>query len=384
LNEKTYKVMLLALLLVLSGATSLLVTRAQQSGSPPPLSSATRDKVLRYIRQRFGVADDVHLTLSPLRKTYAPDFYEATVTVDDGKKKADQPLLISKDSRFLILGGFIDLTQGTNAEMVQRIREAFKLPESVKLSVGSFHHSASPDFQEGTMTADDGKAKQPRPVLLSKDGKHLILSEIFDLGVDLQQQALHTISLRNAPTQGPANAPVTIVEYADLQCPMCAKMQAFLENQLIPRYGNKVRVVFKEFPLPMHDWSLTAAIGCQCAYELNPASYVPLRSAIFRSQASINITNVRDMVLNYGEQAGADRVKLAACLDAKASWPRVNADHEEGNRVNVVSTPTAFVNGKMIVGLPSAETYFQAVDEALKAPPDVRAEARKAPQKDKK
>jgi protein-disulfide isomerase len=129
---------------------------------------------------------------------------------------------------------------------------------------------------------------------------------------------------------------------------------------------------------------LTAAIGCQCAYELNQASYVPLRSAIFRSQASINITNVRDTVLNYGEQAGADRVKLAACLDAKASWPRVNADHEEGNRVNVVSTPTAFVNGKIIVGLPSPETYYQAVDEALKAPPDVRAEARKAPQKDRK
>jgi protein-disulfide isomerase len=323
---------------------------------------------LKYIRQRFGVADEVQLTIGPLQKTYAPDFWEANVLVDDGKKKAEQQILISKDSRYLIVGGSIDLNQNSDKEMIQRIRELYKVPDSVKLTMGSFHHSTSPDFQEGSLTADDGKTKQPRPVLLSQDGKHLILSEVFDLGVDLQKQALRILSTRNAPAQGPANAPVTIVEFADLQCPMCAKLHDFFENQLLTRYGNKVRVVFKEFPLiGLHDWSLTAAIGCQCAYELNPTSYVPLRTAIFRSQPVINIANVREMVLNYGEQAGADRVKLAACMDAKATLPRVNADREEGKRVNVDRTPTAFINGKMIVSLPSPETYYQAVDEALGA-----------------
>jgi len=133
---------------------------------------------------------------------------------------------------------------------------------------------------------------------------------------------------------------------------------------VVPRYGNKVRVVFKEFPLPMHEWSLTAAIACQCAYEINPASYVPLRSAIFRNQALINITNVRETLLSYGEQAGLERVKLAGCLDAESAYPRVQRDLAEGKRVNVDRTPTLFLNGRMIVGLPD-EAFFQAIDQAL-------------------
>ena len=158
---------------------------------------------------------------------------------------------------------------------------------------------------------------------------------------------------------------MTIVEYADLECPTCARMNEFLETKVVPRYGNKVRIVFKEYPLPMHDWSLTAAIANQCAYEINPASYVPLRTAIFRNQQLINITNVRETVLSYGEQAGLDRVKLAGCLDAKSSYPRIQRDMAEAKRIDVNQTPTVFINGRMMVGLPSEEAYFQAIDEAL-------------------
>ena len=203
-------------------------------------------------------------------------------------------------------------------------------------------------------------------MLLTRDGKHLIVGELYNLAVDPKQQALRTISLQDEPTQGPADAPVTIVEYADLECPTCARMHEFLETQVLPRYGNKVRVVFKEFPLPMHDWSLTAAIACQCAYEMNPASYVPLRTAIFRNQQLINITNLRDTVLSYGEQAGVDRVKLAGCLDAKSSLPRIQRDMAEAKRINVNQTPTLFINGRMMVGLPSEDAYFQAIDAALR------------------
>ena len=72
------------------------------------------------------------------------------------------------------------------------------------------------------------------------------------------------------------------------------------------------------------------------------------------------------MLLAYGEQAGVDRVKLAACIDAKSSMPRVSAYSAEGKRVDVDRTPTSFINGKKVVGLDSPESYFQAVDEALR------------------
>jgi len=333
------------------------------------ISDATRNKILTYIRERFGVPDTVKLSVGELHTSpLAPGFNEAMVIVDDGKKPAAQPVLVSKDSHYLIVippNGNIELHQTSNEEMVQRIRETFKTPATVKLSLGGFKPSPAPDFEQGTLSMDNGSAKQDRVVLLTRDGKHLIMGELYNLTVNLQQQALRTISVHDEPTQGPSTAPVTIVEYADLQCPTCARVHEFLETQVLPRYGKKVCVVFKEYPLPMHDWSLTAAIACQCAYEINPSSFVPLRTAIFRNQQFINITNLRETLLSYGEQAGVDRVKLAGCLDAKSSYPRIQRDLAEGKRVNVDRTPTLFINGKMLIGLPSDDAFFQAVDAAL-------------------
>jgi protein-disulfide isomerase len=348
------------------------LTRAEPAAQEGAgLNDAARDRILTYIRERFGVPDNVKLSLGPLHtSTVASGFNEAIVTVDNGTKQAVQPVLISKDRHYLIVippNGGIQLSQKSEAEMAQRVRDAFKIPADTKVSVGDFKRSPSPDFQVGTLTIDNGKQpKRDNSVLLSRDGKYLIVSELLNLAIDPREQALHTISLHDEATQGPADAPVTIVEYADLECPTCARMNDFLETQVVPRYGNKVRIVFKEYPLPMHDWSRTAAIACQCAYEINPASYVPLRSAIFRNQQLINITNVRETLLNYGEQAGLNRVQLAGCLDAESSYPRVQRDMAEAKRIDVSQTPTSYINGKIIIGLPSEQAYFQAIDQALR------------------
>jgi len=337
----------------------------------PALSEATREKILRYIHERFGVADATKLTVGEVRDSFAPNFFQVSIVSDDPKDpkgKHDQPAWVSKDSRYLLLGNLFEVSDASSAEMIRRVREAFKVPENVKLTLGSFHASHVADFQTTTLTIDNGKGPQERKVLLASDGKHAILGDIYPLDVDLQKQALHGLTVGNSPTQGPANAPVTIFEFADLQCPTCALLHQFLETQLLPRYGNKVRVVFKEFPLVgIHDWSPTAAVACQCAYEMNPSTFVPIRTAIFRSQQSINITNVRDTLLNFGEQAGLDRVKLSACIDAKSTWPRIEADLAEGKKLNVASTPTSFINGRMLVGIGSQDGYLQTVDEALRA-----------------
>ena len=96
------------------------------------------------------------------------------------------------------------------------------------------------------------------------------------------------INTKNQPSVGPSNAPVTIVEYADLECPRCAYFQKFLEEELIPRYGNKVRIVFKEFPLTFHTWSTTGAVANECAYVIDPSKFLNYRTLIFGSQATIN------------------------------------------------------------------------------------------------
>jgi len=355
------------MLILVYGELSHMVVRAEPAQGAV-LSDAQHDKILKYLRERFGVPDTVKLTLGPLLPSpVVPGFNQAAVMVADGKNQKSQPVLVSRDARFLVVvtGSIVDLPQDTPAEIAQRFHETYKTPDTLKLTVGASKPSASPAFNEAVLTMDDGKNKQDRTLLITHDGKHMILSDLYPLGVDPRQLALHNMALTGEPSVGPPNAPVTLVEYADLQCPTCARMHDFLETKLIPRYGNKLHVVFKEYPLPMHDWSFTAAIADQCAYEINPSSYVPLRTLIFQNQQLINIANLRDTLLNFGEQSGVDRVKLAGCLDSKASLSRIQRDMAEAKRINVASTPTVFINGRMIVGLPSEDAYYQAIDAAL-------------------
>jgi protein-disulfide isomerase len=253
-------------------------------------------------------------------------------------------------------------------KVVQYLRERFGIPGSVKLALGPFRNTFDPNLFEVTVTLDDGKEKKDQKLLVSKDGRHLILGEVYDLTVDLREVALRTISTKDQPAQGPESAPVTIVEYADLQCPTCARLHEFLENELLPKYGDKVRVIFKEFPLTgIHDWAEKAAIASECGYQLSPEGFVSYRTLIFKNQVSINASNARDMLLSLAAQAGIDSLKLAACLDSQASRPRVEEGLREGKQLGVTSTPTSYVNGRLVLSLPDAQDFYSVVDEALRA-----------------
>ena len=116
----------------------------------------------------------------------------------------------------------------------------------------------------------------------------------------------------------------------------------------------------------MHDWALTAANANECVYEIKPEAFAPYRSLVFQNQSGTNAANVRDTLLGYADQVGVDRVRLAGCLDSKASLPRVDEGTREGKRLEIQSTPTCFINGRMLVGYPSADAYYKAVDAALK------------------
>jgi protein-disulfide isomerase len=332
-----------------------------------------------FLREHFAIPDTVKLTMSPLRSSVFPNANEATVTADDGKQKKDQTVLVSRNDRYLILvvgGEILDLAGagtpniGAAGEKVPLfVRGHFKIPDAVKLTMSPLSSSVFPNSKEATLTVDDGKRKTDWNLLISKDGRYLVLiaGEMFDLSMDMKREALKTISTHNQASQGPAKAPVTIVEYADLECPMCARIHEFFEKELLPKYGDKVRLVFKELPLvSIHEWALAGAIASQCIQQINPEAFVPFRSLVYQNQSSLNAANSRDMLLTYGEQVGVDRVRLAACMDAKTSLPRVEENESEAKHLEIISTPTCFINGKMIVAFPSPDTFYKAVDEALR------------------
>ena len=352
---------------LLLAAGMLIGGRVARSKANASDDTVLNEKVVSYVRQKFGIPDTVKVTATPFQASSFPGFLSSTITTDDGKEPKTNNVFLTNDRRFLIVGFLFALHTTTDGEIAQHVREQFKIPESSNLTVGPLHDSGFPNLLATTVAADDGKQKRTGDFYVTKDKSVLVLGSIYDLGFDLKREALRTMVTTNQPTQGPARAPVTIVEYADLECPMCGRLHEFLEKELIPKYGDKVRVIFKEFPLvQIHDWALTAAIANECVYEIKPEAFAPYRSLIFQNQSTTNAANVRDSLLGYADQVGVDRVKLAGCLDSKASLPRVEDGAREAKQLDIGSTPTCFINGRMLVGYPSPEAYYKAVDAALK------------------
>jgi protein-disulfide isomerase len=254
----------------------------------------------------------------------------------------------------------------TREKIIQYVRKRFNIPDTVKITVSEFRESAYQDFYQTLVTVDDGKSKRSQPFFLSKDARYLVDGNIYTLNGDPRKEIIKLISTEDQPAQGPADAPVTIVEYSDLECPTCAHLHEMLETDIIPKYGNKVRVVFKEFPLTeIHDWALTASVAAECAYQIDPSKFVAFRTVIFKNQETLEASHIRDLLLHLAAEAELDNVKLAACIDSQGSLPRVQASQREGQAIGVASTPTTFINGRIVVGAPASDDIYKLIDEAL-------------------
>ena len=259
-------------------------------------------------------------------------------------------------------------SQADRDKILQFVRKRYEIPATSKITMTDLRETIFPDFFQTTITVDDGKQKHSLPFFVSRNMRYMVQGAISNLGGDSRETVLRLISLRNQPSQGPANAPVTLVEYSDLQCPVCARMHQELETQIVPKYGNKLRVVFKEFPLvTIHDWAMTGAIAAQCAYQIDPSRYVAFRSKVYENQPTITADQARDLLLHYGAEAGIDDNKLAACIDSKASLPRVEANMNEGEALGIAQTPTSYVNGRIVIGAVPMAELDKVIDQALRA-----------------
>jgi len=362
-SRSSYQVWGAVLLLVAGVSIAHVAARAKTNAAE---DAALDEKITSFVRARFGIPDTVKVSASPLQPSNFQGFLASTITTDDGKQQKNTSVFLTADRRYLIVGLLFPLGKDPKNEIVQHIRQQFKVPETTTLTVGPFHDSGFPNFLATTVAAQSDKGKQTEDFYATSDNRVFVMGKILNLGVDLRREALKTIVTANQPSQGPARAPVTIVEYADLECPMCGKLHLFLENDLLPKYGDKVRVIFKEFPLvQIHDWSLTAAIANECVYKLKPEAFAPYRTLVFQNQSTTNAANVRENLLNYADQVGVDRSSLAGCLDSKASMPRIDEGTGEARTLEIQSTPTCFINGRMLVGFASPDAYYKAVDEAL-------------------
>jgi protein-disulfide isomerase len=332
---------------------------AQRTSSPPP---ATPADVVQYVRDRFGVPENVRVDAQPLRQSRFSRLYQTSVTTDNGQQKRVTDVFITPDALCFVVGNVFALDGASKPDIVRGVREAAKLAATAKVTVGHFANSAFPDFLKATVTAQDGTRRQTGELFVTRDLRTGVIGTVVPFQRDFVERLINT---RDQPSVGPADAPVTIVEYADFECPSCAYFQKFLETEFLSRYGSKVRIVFKEFPISSHPWSTTAAVANECVYQIAPSKFFNYRNLIFGNREIINPTNVRQQLLRLGAEAGLDEVTLSRCLDSEASLGRIEKCREEAKILGIFQTPTFFVNGRIVVGVPPGPAFYAIVDQAM-------------------
>ena len=231
---------------------------------------------------------------------------------------------------------------------------------------------ATPGPLHGLWSRPLRPASQPpgspaKSVLVTDSPGKAILGTEMDLSKDPWGRiGVDQLHLGDRATLGPDDAPVTIIEFGDLECPFCARAFNEIETVVNTTHKGKVRLIFKHFPLNIHPWAMQAAIAAECVRRQNPKAFWPFVNDIYRDQGAINPQNLRDHVGTYVGQLGLDQQTLNACIMAPEAEAQVTQDRDDGIAIAINSTPTFLVNGIELVGLPSDKTFDYVVNSELK------------------
>jgi protein-disulfide isomerase len=177
---------------------------------------------------------------------------------------------------------------------------------------------------------------------------------------------LKQLHLDDRAMLGPANAPVSVIEFGDFECPYCAHAFNEIETVVNTTYKDRVHLIWKNYPLSMHAWAEQGAVAAECAREQNPAKFWDFARNLYRDQNEITPQNLRAHIDRYTGQLGLDPKSMDACILGKTAEDRVQQDLKDGQAININSTPTFLVNGVTVVGLPSSSVFGFVIDEQLR------------------
>src|SRR5205823_2243242 len=141
-----------------------------------------------------------------------------------------------------------------------------------------------------------GPESRQQNVFISQDGKQYIVGNLFKTDEDMDAVRRKSLTLEGSPSKGPPNAPVTIVEFSDLECSSCKYAHELMKSdKILEAYPGKIRFVYKNRPITRaHPWSMNAALGATCAFKQSPAAFWKIQDAVFTQQSSITVENVWD------------------------------------------------------------------------------------------
>lgn len=177
------------------------------------------------------------------------------------------------------------------------------------------------------------------------------------------------VEVGNAPTKGPENAPITIVEFSDFQCPFCSRVVPTME-QLFKEYPGKIRLAFRQNPLPFHKDALSAAKAALAANE--QGKFWPMHDLIFENQKNLSDDNLR----NLAKEIGLNMNKFEKDWKSNKFDAQIKNDKNFAKSNRATGTPAFFINGVLLSGAQPVNNFKVVIDKLLKmkASPDAKTQ----------
>lgn len=252
-----------------------------------------------------------------------------------------------------------------NQKIIDYYRRKSNLPPEVTATVTDIKDSKIPGAKVATLQLSRGGQIQSTELLMSADGRYVVFAEVEDVTSDPFKAIAAKIKIDGSPVKGPKDAPVTIVEYSDFQCPYCARAHQTISEQVMKEYDGKVKLVYKNFPLGFHKWAEPAGVAGLCAFDQDPASFWKVYDFLFANQQQITPENVKAKAEEALKGTKVDMAKWADCFDNNKTLARVKADMAEGQSVGVTGTPAFLINGRKISGAQPFQNFKAIIDDEL-------------------
>jgi protein-disulfide isomerase len=317
---------------------------AQQAGSDPAARVGDRTITVKELDDRWRTADPA-------------GHAEATQKLYDGRRNALDDMVAEMLVAEAAKGKGMSPDAYVEAEISRRAKPV------TDADVVAFYQSNVGQMQGRTL---DAMAPLINRYLQEQNrigARQALVAELRTGGPALRvimDAPRHEVTLAATdPAIGSASAPVTLVEFSDFQCPFCQRVSPTLK-QVQKVYGDKVRIVWKDFPLTqIHPEAFKAGEAAHCAGE--QGKFWEYHDRLFANQQALQ----PDSLKKHAADAGLDTAAFNACLDSSKYGDRVREGVAQGSRLGVNSTPTIYVNGRMLSGAQPYETIAAVIDEEL-------------------
>lgn len=227
------------------------------------------------------------------------------------------------------------------------MRQTFGYDPSVSWKIVAIRPAVAQGLAEVLMVVSNAQGQQNSRLYVTSDGKHAVVGDIIPFGARPFEPALEELrKSADGPSRGPADAPVTVVEFSDLQCPHCKQAQPTVDKLMAEE--KEARLVFQNFPLESHDWAARAAYYSDCVGRTSNDAFWKFIQSVYQAQAEITAANADEKLTAFADQAGAKGSDVAACAAKPETAGRVQRSLALGVSLDVTGTPTLFINGRKI------------------------------------